>query len=768
MVGIVVVSHSGPLARAAVGLASQMGDPDRRPAIRVAAGLTDDTLGTSALTVSEAITELGRHEDVLVLVDLGSAILSAQTALDLVDPDIARRVRISPAPLVEGLVSACVAVSAGADLDEADRQAREALEPKIAHLGGPDLEPVPAPARPARGVLTFTTTIQNPHGLHARPAASLVTALAGLDADVELVNATSGRGPAPARSLNKVATLGLRRGDQLRATVSGPDAAEALARLSQLAADHFGEPLTEQETGSPQRRPAPGSGQQIVIGPVQQLAPAQVPTGVRATTPELERRRLDRALAAVDADLATISTDSYTDIFAAQRLMLADPDLVDQLHEQVDSGVSAVAAVAGVLTPLADSYQELTDPYQRERGQDVRSLQSQLWAALTGRPTQPAGNEPRVLVLPELDAATATRLDPATTLGVITTGGGATGHGIIVAASRGIAVLPGRSEAAALTNGQMVAFDPRAGQLWVEPDADQLAAIGQINAERTQESDLAGARANSPAVARNGRRILVEANVASLADAERAALEGADGIGLVRTEILFSGAGAPSVQAQADMFIAIGRAMGGRPITIRTWDVGGDKSAEFMPQFEERNPFLGERGLRAMMRMQDLFADQLRAIVMAAQQTPVRVMFPMVTEPAELAWATSQLDAVRATSSGTAELPVGIMVEVPAAAIRAADFRVDFASIGTNDLAQYVTASDRGNSAVSHLARANSPAVLDMIAMTCAALRDVPVAVCGDLASDPASTATLLELGVGELSVRPPLVGLVKQAVRAW
>ncbi|MHB1010848.1 MAG: putative PEP-binding protein, partial [Propionibacteriaceae bacterium] len=212
--------------------------------------------------------------------------------------------------------------------------------------------------------------------------------------------------------------------------------------------------------------------------------------------------------------------------------------------------------------------------------------------------------------------------------------------------------------------------------------------------------------------------------------------------------------------------VEIGRALGG-PITVRTWDPGGDKPLPFLETAGEANPMLGERGRRAMRRYPEIFAEQLRAIVEAAREVPVRVMFPMVTEPLEVAWARSVLADVLVETPDPPHVEVGIMVEVPAAALRADELAplVDFASIGTNDLAQYTTAVDRGNARVAHLAQPNS-AIWALVFMTCQAFGEKPVAVCGDLASDTELTATLVGLGVRELSVRPPLVGLVKEAVR--
>jgi phosphocarrier protein FPr len=304
--------------------------------------------------------------------------------------------------------------------------------------------------------------------------------------------------------------------------------------------------------------------------------------------------------------------------------------------------------------------------------------------------------------------------------------------------------------------GVIVAFDARTGVFEVAPDAERIRAT---IAERRDERDQAIARAAEPATTRDGTTVDVLVNVGVVQDAVEA--RGADGSGLVRTEVLFGDRRTPpSVDEQVDAFRSIARALGNKPITIRTWDVGGDKPLPFLPQDKEANPFLGERGLRVFRRRPELLRDQLEAIRRTAAETPVHVMFPMVTTADEVAWALEQLGP----RDG---LEVGIMVEVPAAALRVGTLakELDFVSIGTNDLTQYTTAADRTNAAVAPLADGLDPAVLQLIDHV---VRNagVRVAVCGDLASDPQAAVLLAALGVTELSAVGPQVPLVKARLR--
>ncbi len=776
MISLVVVSHSRALAQAAVGLAAEMVPEPNRPQIAVAAGLEQDTFGTDAAAISEAITLVDSPDGVLVLMDLGSALLSAEMALEFLDPEVADRVRLCSAPLVEGLVSAVVTASTGADLDAVAQEAHASLQAKVDQVGdGPpasSAEVATTPDSPAADALQASFTIANPHGLHARPVAALVGALRGLDAQVLATNLTTGKGPVSARSVTKVTGLGITSGQHLGISASGPDAQTAIAALTQLAAEGFGEDLTGRTPGVAETTAAAppaastASGRQIVLGPVLVTG---APVDTAGYLPgDNELARLSNAVDQVRADLARRAAGPHGDIFAAQSALLEDDELLADLHDQATTSGSAVQAVGQVLEATAAAYDQLPDPYLAERGQDIRSLQRQLLLVLVGG-HEDRSEQPHVLVVPELDALTAAELDTGLTLGVITVLGGATGHGVIVASGRGIAVLTGVAEAAELSTGQLVAFDPTTRQLWIDPDADTLARVQALALDRESEDQQARALADQPALTASGQRILVEANISSVADAVRAATLGAEGSGLVRTELLFGDlAIAPTAAQQAAAFIEIGRALRGQTITIRTWDVGGDKPLPYLPQQPELNPFLGERGLRTMTRAEDFFAEQLRGIVLASREVSVRVMFPMVTLPSEVVWARGVLDRVL-TEEHADPISVGMMVEVPAAAVRAADFAglVDFVSIGTNDLTQYTMAVDRGNATVAHLAQGNPAAVMDLIRATCAGLPGVTAAVCGDLASDPEATSDLVSAGITELSVRPGSVPAVKQAVRA-
>lgn len=774
MIGVVVVSHSFALATAAVDLASQMIPADSDLSIAVAAGLDEVTIGTDAAQIEQAIVDVDSGDGVLVFLDLGSAILSAELALEFLDEDVAARVRLSPAPLVEGLVAAVVTAAAGGSLDEVDAEARAGILAKKQHIGGEDAASVEAPAM-AGDKLTARLTAPSPHGLHARPAAALVGSLRGLDATVRILNLATGSSSS-ARSVTQVAALGALAGDALVVEASGPDAAQALANLAELAATNFGDPMDDQPptTQAPEAElvatVAPeATGTDMAVGPAHRASGDVDTTGYEIADTATE---LARSTAAHGEVMAYLGRYSDAAIFVAQAAMLDDPELMASVHSVITTGVGAPAAWQAECRALAQKFEALSTAYFRERATDVRSIERLMLLALTGQPLVPPNpTKPSIVILNELDAATAQAADPSLVLGFVTLTGGRTGHGILVATSRGIPVVAGVPSAAQVRTGDLVALDAQENSLLVNPDDEALETWHRRSKERQRLHDDALVHAHEPARTQSGRRIMVEANVASVGDAATARFNGAEGSGVVRTEILFADhLLAPSTAEQARAYTAIGEALGGAMMTIRTWDVGGDKPLPFLQQGHEANPFLGERGVRTMRRFPELFRDQLAAIAVASAATPARVLIPMVTEADEVRWVRRQIDIVAEEFPQAHDLPVGVMVEVPAVAVRAHDFRslVDFVSVGTNDLTQYTLAADRGNAAVARLALEAHPAIFDLIEATCRGLGDdIPVGVCGDLASDPIYTQRLIECGVCELSVQPMQVPLIKQAVRS-
>ncbi|CDO10392.1 phosphoenolpyruvate--protein phosphotransferase [Mycolicibacterium cosmeticum] len=780
-VGLVVVSHSRPLARAAVALAQEMvHGKDIR--IAIAAGLDDTTFGTDAADIVDAVTDADSGDGTVVLMDLGSAVLSAELALELLDDEVRERVVLCPAPLVEGLVVAAVAAAGEASAAEIAAEASGALTGKIAHLGPAPAAPESADAQ-AADELTGSFVVANPHGLHARPAARLAQEVRRRDARARIRNPRTDSAWVDAASLSKIATLGVRSGDEVQVRVAGSQAAETLEHILALAARNFDETIDvpTQMAPQPARNQPIGAGPGLGIGPARSARPGDVvvPDGP-GESPAAERRRLSAAIAEVRRVITTVRARTARDlgeteagIFDAHLLLLDDDALLGGTQQRIDQGHNAAAAWSAAVTALAAEFSALTDPYLQARAADVQAVGDQVLRVLVGGATA-AQEISGVVVAADLSPAEAAELDPGRVAAVLLAFGSPQAHNVILLRAKGIPVVVGAGPAVLdIADGSTVAVDGNRGEFIVDPGAAVRAEFEAKVAALAERRQAARARSAEPAVTRDGVRIGVGANLGSVDDARAAAAHGADFAGLIRTEFLFLGRRqAPDTDEQLAVYRKIAEALEGRRITLRTLDVGGDKPLDFLPLPVEGNPYLGVRGLRMSLAHPELFTEQLLAIATLARHTPVSVMFPMVSTLDELFAARRLLDDAlgRTGPHPPADLKVGMMVEVPTAALKAAAFapHVDFFSIGTNDLTQYTMAADRNNDAVAGLGDTFDPGVLQLIAATCrGAAGQAGVSVCGEFAADERATGLLVGLGVESLSVTPPAVPATKEAVRA-
>jgi phosphoenolpyruvate-protein phosphotransferase/dihydroxyacetone kinase phosphotransfer subunit len=789
MVGIVVVSHSRQLAESAVELALQMvhGAP---PPIAIAAGLDNGVLGTDAIRVREAIDQVASAAGVLVVMDLGSAVLSAELALDLSGAS-KTPVVLSEAPLVEGLVAAVVLAAAGAGLDEVAADARRAGEIKATLLGSgsrpasEEVEPDAQSALPA----SIELVLHNQHGLHARPAARLVDTIRRFDADVSVRNVTTGGPPVNGRSVSALSTLGALRSHHIEVGASGRQARETLAAVAAIVGRNFDE---EVRAAPPTIAPPPATSSGplaaspgIGVGPKLSLATTAIESDDHPPgAPDVERDRLIAAvtrtrkeLGATRDQVARAVGEHDAAIFDAHLLLLEDDELVGTALGLIDEdGAAADRAWRRAVDALNERFEALADPYLRTRAADVRSVGDQVLAQLLGIELG-GGAAKGVVVTTDLTPAQAAHLDPAHVDGIVTAFGSPVSHGAILARSLGIpAVVAAGEDVLAVPDGTVLVVDGSAGAVIVDPSPETLADyLDRADAQRRDVQALI-ATAAEPAATTDGLVVEVNANIASVDDALAATRNGADAVGLLRTEFLFLDRNDPPTEdEQVATYKAVADALDGRRLTVRTLDAGGDKPLPYLPSTSEQNPYLGRRGIRLSLEQVGLFKQQLRALIRTGMDHPMTVLFPMVTTLDELHAARRLLAEATAEIGGPlGDLPpgfeVGVMVEVPALALvaRAVAPYVDLFSIGTNDLAQYTLAAERGNAAVAHLADPLHPAVLRLIAAVAdAAGPRVRVALCGEIGSDSAATPLLVGLGVHELSMSPPAIPTIKNAVRS-
>jgi phosphocarrier protein FPr len=495
--------------------------------------------------------------------------------------------------------------------------------------------------------------------------------------------------------------------------------------------------------------------------------------------PAEEQARLDAALSAAGGDVdaarrqvASRGHSAEAEIFDAHRSLLADSALLAPARAAIAEGAAAGVAWVDAVRAAAGGLRALDDPLLRERAVDVEDVGARVLRHLRGAGDAPAGPAtPGILVARDVTPGDAAALDPAVVQGLALAQGGATSHAAILARALGIPTVAGLGEAVlAIAPGTPLALDGDAGTLDVAPAGEVLAERERHAAAVADRRRRAREHAAEPARTRDGALIAVEANAGSPEDAVAAVAHGADGIGLLRTEFLFlDRADAPGEDEQRAVYAEIARTLDGRPLTIRTLDAGADKPLPFVAQAPEDNPFLGVRGIRLSLVNPELLSTQLRAIVAVAAEHPVRVMLPMVAAPAELREVRRLLDeALGGRGDGP---PLGVMVEVPAVALAAERYAREaaFFSIGTNDLAQYTLAAERGNPAVADLLQGPHPGVLRLVEQVVAgaAAHGRSVSVCGELGGDPVAAVLLVGLGVRRLSAAAPRIPEVKAALRA-
>ncbi len=480
---------------------------------------------------------------------------------------------------------------------------------------------------------------------------------------------------------------------------------------------------------------------------------------------------------------AEVLGDELAKIFSFHLGMLSDPSLVAKFRDEIQEGpYSAEYAVQHTMRELGKTFAQQGDRYLRERVSDVRDLERRVLKHLLGNTRTDLSKltEPSVVIAHDLTPSQTASLDRTKVHAIATDLGGRTSHTAILAHALGIPAIVGLENITReAVRGQTVIVDGFRGLVILDPDEETLDDYReQIERVHQIETSLAKIR-DLPAVTTDGTPITLKANIEFPTEIEEVLRNGGEGIGLYRTEFLYLGAHEePTEEEQYETYVEVIRKMEGRPVTIRTLDLGADKVVLGLNDVEveaERNPFLGCRSIRLCLQNLPLFKRQLRAVMRAAVEGDVRIMFPLISNLMELRQAKTVLNEVMDDLDDEGiprgqNVPVGMMIEVPSAALQAKKFarECDFFSIGTNDLVQYTVAVDRGNERIASLYSAGHPSVIGLIKETirAAGRADIPVGLCGEMASEPEFTMLLIGLGLRELSITPPAIPEIKQAIR--
>lgn len=503
-----------------------------------------------------------------------------------------------------------------------------------------------------------------------------------------------------------------------------------------------------------------------------------------AADAEAEVAKLEATLAAAEEELRGLYEtakekmgEQEAEIFDAHLTILGDEysvrePIIQRIREQKQN---AAAAITDQFDELAQMFRSLGDELMAERAADAEDLKQQLLRICLGCGRQDLSVLPGdvIVLAEELTPSDTVRMDTAHVKGIATRLGGATAHSAIIARTLGIPAAAGidgwQTEA---LNGHMAILDGADGTLTVDPTDDETACYQSRKAQADCEAQALEAFRTCPSQTKDGISLEICANIGTPQEAQQAMKYGADGVGLFRSEFLFMDRDAlPTEDEQFEAYRTAAQTMAGKPLIIRTLDVGGDKKLPTLELPHEDNPFLGFRAIRMTLSHPEIFRPQLRAILRAAAYGDVRVMFPMIGSMDQLREAKALLreqeQTLQAEGVPTGPVKVGMMVETPAAAVLAEEFakEVDFFSIGTNDLTQYTLAVERGNAAVAHLYAPEHPAVLRLIAMTAqaAAERHIPCGMCGEAAGDPKLAPAFVGMGVNELSMSPRRVPAVRK-----
>ena len=877
MFGIVIVSHSRTLAKSLCKLAEELSG--KKIPVTYAGGVEgkDEVFGTDATDIMDAVESVYSDDGVIIFADMGSALISSETALDFIDSDKAGNIYISSAPLVEGVISAAVQCSIGTSLKQSLSEAEESLLQKIEYLKKD--EEFSAPDKDSneniisktscdndRGSRNFTGseltektdhdrkitgvfTIKNKNGLHARPAAKLVKAVSESGCIAEVSNTTKKRGPVNALSMNRLSTLELVSGDEMLVDAQGnsEESENLLKTIKKLVDDNFGEEesdffnrgsnsgrknnyskddssksgsntslnkeLSESTEDSSMRikekilknedaetgkvRPEGQSGivvlsPGIALGEVYIIDSSEIDTEIKKcenTDDEIEK--LDNAVEKVKSEIRkTVDRVGHRlpgdkmQIMETYLFILDDPDLKEKAYLIIrEKNYTAASAWSLSAKAVIERYENIENEYLKTRSADVKDAASRVLKYLVSDHEKENRQSPETFI-PQGAVIAAEKLTPSQVLrfapdrigGIILAESNTTSHASILAKSLGIPAIGGYEKIKQLKTGDIIGLDALNCLVFISPDEKQVSALIDAKEIFISERRRLQEESVSPAYTKDGKRIKIYANIASVSEAEAAVKNGAEGVGVLRSEFLFLEKNTPpSEEDQFRFFSEIFKIMEGRPVTVRTLDIGGDKIIPYMDLPLEDNPFLGMRGVRIYDSYRDLLKIHIRSILRAGFENDLRIMIPMISQYDECRKAYDLLNEVHnelASENINHIWPVeiGIMIETPSSVIMAKELAgvSDFFSIGTNDLTQYILAAERGNPSLSSYSDPYDPSVLRAVRNTVLAgeAAGIEVSLCGELGGEPQAAPLLIGMGISGLSMNPFKIPAVKKAVR--
>ncbi len=798
MVSIVIVSHSEKLAEGVRELALQMSQ--NKVKIFTAGGIDDasNPIGTDPFKIKDAIEKAYSDDGILVLMDIGSAVMSAELATEMLEDSIKNKVLLCEAPLVEGAIAAAAQSMAGANLKTVAKEATNGLLGKITLLNN---EPV---AEFKNKVVPFVSSkevkikVPNKLGLHARPSVRLVELINKFAIDVSV--GVNNKDFVSAGSISQVGTLGAKQGDLLIFQIPQEGNFRALENeLFDFASNNFGDidtpdlPVVKQEIAT---------NKAVLDGVITGIACSKgISIGkvklLNKVAAKIEKQTISDSLSEV-AILKNSITDvleelkklqqktkelygkSEAEIFYFHIQLLKDETIQSSVEELITSEkLNAGYAWCKVYDELVLKYQNMENLYFRERASDILEIRNKVLDKISSSPAKEISlAEPCILVVNEIGSAQTLSLEADKILGILSKTGGSTSHAAILARSLGIPAITGfGNQLDTLMDNDIIAINGSTGEVFIEKlHADKIALL-KIDKEFEKKNAIElFNKAKLPAISEDEIAFSILANVSSAKEALLAYNNGAEGIGLYRTEFLFMNRdAAPTENEQYEIYKEVCQNMKGLPITIRTIDVGGDKPIPYLGIAQEKNPFLGLRGIRYCFYNVDLFKTQLRALCRISADFEIKIMYPMIGVLEEVLMANKILKEVQADLERegvrfSKSMKVGIMVEVPSVIylIPKLANEINFLSIGTNDLTQYLLAIDRENQIVSAYNSALHPAILSALEKIVLAANEanLDLSLCGEIARNPEPIQLLSAIGIRKFSMSSPAIPEIKETIR--
>jgi len=795
MIGIVIVSHSKKLAEGVKELANQMSQ--NKVPIITAAGISEEKkgIGTDPILIKLAIEELAICKEILILMDMGSAVMNAQLAMDLIDAELKQKIRLCEAPLIEGAIVAAVQIMIGANIDSVIKEAKRSLLGKKVMLDPKNTQTNPL-EKEEKIDLVLEIRVPNISGLHARPSVKLIAIISQYQVNVR-VSVNNGEF-VDAHSVSQVSTLGAKKGDLLIFRINGKEKLKLKEILLSFEKNNFNDndllPLKSIEKEIPKKQVSGkysgyGVSKGIAIGTVKSLSNLHIKVEKSViANPISQIQELNSAIQQVLESIKLLQQKTQAqygqedaEIFNFHILVLNDRNTLNKVKSLVHQNYySASYAWFKVMTSLEEVYLKMDNKYIRERSSDILEIKNKVIDLLKNNKNEHFElKKPVILVVDDIGPAQLLSLKLEFVKGIISLNNTETSHAAILSKSLGIPLVTRVDKAILkqIKDKDIIAINGFNGDVYIHSESpNKVEELKKLKIEQEEIIKEQFLHSKKNAISKDGSKFKIYGNIGSTKEGDIAYKNGAEGIGLYRTEFLFMNREkAPSEEEQFKIYTDVCKSVNNLPVTIRTLDAGGDKFISYLGISKEKNPSLGLRGIRYCLKNKAIFKTQLKAICRVSAKYNLKMMYPMVSTVEEVELANNLLREVQneldtEKIAFDKNMKIGIMVEVPSILFLIPELSgmIDFLSIGSNDLTQYLLASDREHQDLNVDFNTLHTSVLLAIKKIIKEADKVHLEVnfCGELAQNEKALKQLSELGIRNFSISGPSIPNCKEKIR--